>query len=82
MPPGEPVVPGKWMPIATAPRVDSWELREMRAVGAWKHRGYGWLWGQLEWHNNKYHEDGGYYMAAYNEPTLWMILPDPGGSNG
>lgn len=63
-----------WQPIASAPK-DNWKLHQMRAVGAWKHKTYGWIWGPLEWIADKRHENGGYWLAKGGDPTLWMVLP-------
>ena len=65
-----------WKPIETAPK-DSWKLYKMHAVGAWKHKTYGWLWGPLKWYTDKHHEDGGYFIASHGEPTHWTRLQMP-----
>jgi hypothetical protein len=64
-----------WQPIETAPKVDSYALRQMQVIGAWKHRTLGWQWGRLERHRHT--GVGAYYLAAHGEPTHWAVLPMP-----
>ena len=69
--------PHAWQPIETAPK-DPWELHKRAAVGGWKHKTYGWLWGRLNWHNAKHLTAGGYWLTDNGgTPTHWMQLDPP-----
>jgi hypothetical protein len=58
-----------WEPIETAPK-DGWFL------GGVNHRTYGWLWDKAEWHNDKHHDGGGYFLCKNGcEPSHWLKLP-------
>ena len=60
--------PTGWQPIETAPR-NRIKLYEQRAIGGWWHKVYGWLWGQLDFHPDKHHDDGGYFLSEGPDPN-------------
>ena len=73
--------PTGWKPIETAPR-NRIKLYEQRAIGGWWHKVYGWLWGQLDFHPDKHHDDGGYFLVKGGAPTHWTTLLAPPAPSG